>query len=370
MELTCFKCNRRIRVNEGTKELAVHLRWVHGIWGSTEERLICCQNGCMKTFTLMNSFLRHIRLFHMFAPIIKNPNGQEIQNHELENDEHNAGSDSEPEEEDQDADDPEQADIEYFNNFDEDLVKQVAALLIVKLRSSASVTFSTRDKVINGTKVIFSNTLQALRQHTLSVMQNHGIDPNADDVQELFGKFSSLENPFSGLETPHQQMNYMLDRLLLVPPVETALGTRIDQAVDRKTGQTIQKLVTETFQYIPVLEVLKLVLNEQVRQLVDSEKKSPQGYFIGYQDGYSAGQHGFLIDHPKALRFQLYYDDVEVVNPLGSKTGIHKLGLFYYSIQNLPHHYNSSMNSIFLLVVCYSADLKKYGFAPIFETVH
>ena len=180
MELTCFKCNRRIRVNEGTQELAVHLRWVHGNWGSTEDRLICCQNGCMETFTLMNSFLRHIRLFHLAVPI-RNPNDVEIQNLELEN---NVGSDSEPESEDQD--DPELADIEYLDNFDEYVVKQAAALLIVKLRSSASVTFSTIEKVIKGTKVIFSDTLQALRHHTLSVMQNHGIDQNADDVQELF----------------------------------------------------------------------------------------------------------------------------------------------------------------------------------------
>ena len=78
-------------------------------------------------------------------------------------------------------------------------------------------------------------------------------------------------------------------------------------------------------------------------------------------------QHGLLIDHPKALRFQLYYDDVEVVNPIGSKTGTHKLGLFYYSIQNLPHHYNSTMNSIFVLAVFYSTDLKKYGFEPIWK---
>ena len=65
----------------------------------------------------------------------------------------------------------------------------------------------------------------------------------------------------------------MLNKLSLVPPVEIALGTRFDQAVDRKTGRTIQKLVTETFQYIPVLEVIKVVMTGQVRQLVDSEKK-------------------------------------------------------------------------------------------------
>jgi hypothetical protein len=73
----------------------------------------------------------------------------------------------------------------------------------------------------------------------------------------------------------------------------------------------------------------------------------------------------FFKTHSKALRLQLFYDDVEVTNPLGSKTGIHKLGLFYYTIQNLPLNVNSSMNSVFLLAVCYTSDIKKYGFQPI-----
>ena len=69
--------------------------------------------------------------------------------------------------------------------------------------------------------------------------------------------------------------------------------------------------------------------------------------------------------NPNALRLQLFYDDVEVANPIGSMAGIHELGIFYYSIQNLPFTVNSSMNSIFLLAVCYASDLKAYGFEPI-----
>lgn len=49
------------------------------------------------------------------------------------------------------------------------------------------------------------------------------------------------------------------------------------------------------------------------------------------------------------------------------KAGIHKLGLFYYTIQNLPFNLNSSMNSIFILAVCYTSDIKKYGFQPILD---
>lgn len=103
-------------------------------------------------------------------------------------------------------------------------------------------------------------------------------------------------------------------------------------------------------------------------ELINTERKSPAGYLRGYIDGRQYEQCGTFREHPQALRFQLYYDDVEVVNPLGSKkTGIHKLGLFYYSVLNLPKHINCTMNSIHLLAVCYASDLKQYGFEPVLK---
>lgn len=308
----------------------------------------------------MNSYLKHIRKFHMCAPMNPNNEAVEVEGVDVQD------SDQESDQDNQEIGE-QNDDQDYFETFDELSLKRLAASLIVKLRSAASVTLTTIDKVISGTKEIIGATVQALSHHTLNVLRNHGVDPNAADVQELTDKFRAFENPFTGLETQQQQMTFMIEKLYLVKPIERALGTRIDRVVDRKSGDTIQKVVTETFQYIPVLDVLRLVLNDKVHQLVHNEKKSPQGFYTGFQDGELMMQHGFLIEHPKTLRLQLYYDDVEVVNPLGSKTGTHKLGLFYYSIQNLPHHYNASMNSVFVLAVCYSADLKKYGFDPILD---
>ena len=93
----------------------------------------------------------------------------------------------------------------------------------------------------------------------------------------------------------------------------------------------------------------------------------PPGFMTGYQDGQQYQQHGIFKNHPRALRLQLSYDDAEVTNPIGSKAGVHKLGLFYYTIQNLPFTVSSSMNGVFLLAVCYTSDIKKYGFQPILD---
>ncbi len=157
--------------------------------------------------------------------------------------------------------------------------------MIMRLKSSAAVPFSAIENVMRASKVMFQDTLGALKHNMLHVFQTHGVDTTSADVQELCTKFSSFENPYLGIETPRQQINYMVDNLMLVTPLEIALGTRVDQVVDRVTGEIVPKVVTETFQYIPILEVLKLVLKPHVQNLVQNEKLYPPGFMRGYQDG-------------------------------------------------------------------------------------
>ena len=55
-----------------------------------------------------------------------------------------------------------------------------------------------------------------------------------------------------------------------------------------------------------------------------------------YCDGQVYRQHPLFSRDPHALQIILYYDDVEVVNPLGSKTSKHKVGneifVFHYTV--------------------------------------
>lgn len=71
--------------------------------------------------------------------------------------------------------------------------------------------------------------------------------------------------------------------------------------------------------------------------------------------------------YPHALRIQLYYDDIVVNNPLGSKVHPHKIGAYYFVIQNLPQHLNSFLGGIHVLNICHTADIEKYGMAEIFK---
>lgn len=66
-----------------------------------------------------------------------------------------------------------------------------------------------------------------------------------------------------------------------------------------------------------------------------------------------------FLEYHDALRLQ------EVVNTIGTKRTIHKLGMFYYGFENVPRSVNSNMKSVHLLAAAYSQDVKRYGFEPV-----
>lgn len=78
--------------------------------------------------------------------------------------------------------------------------------------------------------------------------------------------------------------------------------------------------------------------------------------------------------YPRPLQINIYYDDAEVCNPLGSKSKVHKLGkhflsihnisasdFFYYILGNLHPKYRSSLRTVQLLAVAESSVIEKYG---------
>jgi hypothetical protein len=68
----------------------------------------------------------------------------------------------------------------------------------------------------------------------------------------------------------------------------------------------------------------------------------------------------FSKDHT-ALQIILYYDELEVCNPLGSRRKKHKLGAFYFNIGNISPKYRSTIGSIKLLALVKSSLISNFG---------
>ena len=50
-----------------------------------------------------------------------------------------------------------------------------------------------------------------------------------------------------------------------------------------------------------------------------------------YCDSPTFKSHPLFSKEPSALQIMMYYDDVEITNPLGSKTKTHKIGRSIYA---------------------------------------
>ncbi|KAJ8685358.1 hypothetical protein QAD02_021151 [Eretmocerus hayati] len=108
-----------------------------------------------------------------------------------------------------------------------------------------------------------------------------------------------------------------------------------------------------------------VLANEEIRNAIDNEKPSLPGMLSSFRDGTCYKNHPFFKKYPNAIRLRIYYDEAEVVGPLGSRTGIHKPGAFYFEIGNLPQHMNSQLSSIHISTLFCSVDVKKYGFEKV-----
>ena len=88
---------------------------------------------------------------------------------------------------------------------------------------------------------------------------------------------------------------------------------------------------------------------------------SNDGLLRDFHDGQFCKEHNFF-SNPQNLQLLLYVDECEVANPLGCKAGLHKIGVVYFTILNLPPKYRSSLCNCFLVAMFNAGDVKTYGY--------
>ena len=122
--------------------------------------------------------------------------------------------------------------------------------------------------------------------------------------------------------------------------------------------------------YVQMGEVLKkfLELPNVLKEILDykrmEEKKT---------DAYSSIYNGKLwrdlskhYQNKIVIALFLYYDDFEVVDPLGSAKGIYKIGGLYFTLAGIPPKYASMIENVFLAQLILSSDLKDFKTSKCF----
>ena len=115
-------------------------------------------------------------------------------------------------------------------------------------------------------------------------------------------------------------------------------------------------------QYVPVEKTLEMLIQMPgfKKTIEENVKKvSSPGKIVHFRSGSLYKKHENI--YKDCLIIDLFYDDVEIANPLESKAGKHKLAQFYFSISDFPDYINSTTRNSFLLASLKTNDMKICG---------
>ena len=358
MGFFCFKCNNFVPGD--SKALSRHLRHAHSMSLVKEGKFVCGQGGCKQSFTKFFCFTRHLENFHSKQDdIVSNAlpsfvDCEEDNSYVVIDDQNDISTNLNG------------TKTEHFLTKSE--LTNEAAKFIINLKGMPSMTETSINVAINGVRDLFRESLLSLKNEVTHVLTSNVPPVGGTLISEIEDRFKFFSDPFAELDTKTKQDKYFKNNLQMVEPIEIPLGFRLDNYWDNSEKKYKEKQVNNTFQYIPVKKVLQMIMrNPHVRDLLHHPALVPDALLRGYSDGQQYRSHRLFSTKPESLRIHLYYDEVEVVNPLGSKVKIHELGAFYYTIGNFPQHLLSALNNIQLLAVCYASDVKNIGFDKILE---
>ncbi|XP_047140689.1 uncharacterized protein LOC124815889 isoform X1 [Hydra vulgaris] len=335
----------------------------HNSIGEIVYPIKCLQNGCKCTFTAFMSLVRHIKCYHNIDNdfIDENPEPKSTMCNPL-NDNHN---DLLPSFSEYSLPSFPVSSTYQVDTYHEKTLEYIGSSLVSSLRANSSVPYYIIPEIIASVNNISQSLVSYIGNAALSVLDDIGAN---DSTRTLFK--SKLESslihcnePLKFLDTLYKQDKHLEKNSLFVTPETCNMGPP-----RYETNEGISKIVYDTFQYISVEQTLKSLLHNP--QYIDALNfnKQKKGIIKNFSDGQACKNHELFSDYSKiSLKLQLFYDGMGTSNPLRGQPSLCSIGVFYFAVLNLPVKYNSCFTNVHLVALCYSHDIKVYGFDAILE---
>ena len=351
MSYRCYECGTVIIGD--VRSLFSHLRSVHFVCERRGVTLKCGQGDCVRCYKSFNSLARHLYTHHAGYSATGN---EASCNRDV--DHGRPGNSSLSAEPVADAE-PSMLIAPKLNN------TAAAATFVASLMSSSSVTQRTVQSVIEHTSALVSDIVRDITSDVVATLRRANV-LNEVDMASLQNRLQQHVNPFEPVNTQHKRTTFFRKHYGLVEARSVFLGNRYDQSLDAATGSMRQVVKRSTFQYVPILQLLELLLSDSsiYRETMQCHV-SVDGLMYDFCDGSLCKGNPLFAQDRSALQICLYYDECEVVNPLGSRRGIHKIGFIYMSLRNVQPMFNSRLNNIHIVAAFNSLDRSKYGFDKI-----
>ncbi|KAG9264843.1 hypothetical protein AMEX_G21178 [Astyanax mexicanus] len=247
------------------------------------------------------------------------------------------------------------------DNFQQ-IIEEKLAFVLLKLENCFHVPSSAVDELLNELQYLISSA--SFSNNIVSdFFNNHNLQIDQLLIKEL-GSVICSSNPLSKalgkdgpLATYFKRKQYYKDHFNIVDPVQYVLDATAKRS----------------FQYVPLLKVLHQIVNQKdvLNKIVDKKRQQQVVHdHLDYrfsEDGQYFKNNDFLSGEELRIAVCLYVDDFELCNPLGTSRKTHKLCAVYWVLGNLIPGSNSTLDSIYLALLCKSEDVKTYGYHKIFE---
>lgn len=212
------------------------------------------------------------------------------------------------------------------------MIRNSILKFITYLYSKPNVTATLIQEIVEGTIELFSS---GIISHLKSKIEPYLINCDNTKLIEINEMFNLLENPFRNLKTEYQRIKYFESKNLFFRPKTIVLGFTKEKKVI--SGEERQIMVQVQGHLFPIKENLKYffelpgIFNTAYKYIQESLNNSNLSSWKNIKNNF-----------PDKTIFPifLYYDDAKIGNPLGSHSGIHKMGCIYYTVPALPPEYH------------------------------
>lgn len=353
MSYSCFVCQKLVQ--DGMRGLFQHLRSVHFICEMRGVILRCGQGDCIRCYTSFNSLAHHLKKEHFDPP---SSSGIEV-----------------------DMDTEDRADNSTghahstmdFPKIDNPIVTHdssvAAASFVSSLITSSSVTQKTVQSVVEHTSALIGDVVDDIKSDVVKILKATQFW-DTSECKSLLNRIEQKSELFEPVNTVKKRHRFFRTKYCMVEATSVFLGIRHEQCLDTATGRMRPIVKRNTFQYVPILKLLGLLLSDDsIRKQCMKECVSSTGEMKDFCDGELYKLNGLFIEDKTALQLCLYYDECEVVNPLGSRRGIHKIGFIYLSLRNVDSMFNSRLNNIHIVAAFNNLDRGLYGFEKILAPI-
>ncbi|KAJ8677355.1 hypothetical protein QAD02_013142 [Eretmocerus hayati] len=272
--LSCFECKQLI--NGGVNGLASHLKTRHGLdrgMGSTG--FVCGQSGCLQNYEYFKNLRQHILTKHSRVAqvghdgldergVLRNPQENNF-NPAMDIDDY--GDDGEIGSQANQHQNVDRETEDANSLFD---LRSETMKIICRPHACKSMTGAMIKVVLGEFEDLFHQYCSVTGEKVIDrlligqlVTQN-----SVEDVNLIF----DMSRPFEGLKNHEQRIQAIVTRTYHIEPLGILLGYRMDMKLDKRNCKYQLARVPEIFQYVPVIEVLRMILsNKSIREAIENE---------------------------------------------------------------------------------------------------